>query len=347
MSVANDDMISPCFAKNGFMRNKQDRFTNIPADDIHFHILSYLDTPSLLALNECSIFFNKISSNCSVWSVQCKDLWKDKVHMSEKAVDKFKCSRALKNFCNKKMSIPQKVESWGSCQCSKNAYRNSLLDFKFHQTVTAKELCNFTWSFRFKESAGIEWMQTDPWWSGKKARKFSFLTNGQILRCHAEQGEKKRKATNLETKNGTNHDSFSPHNASMENFAERSLNPFDAKDIRWKFIRAPLDIKNQLDDGGCVRITINGREIPTYVVRRTPNWGFILENCWGVYTSFDMPLKGECSTYEDKHLYVDNSSQWREALLCNLGVNRLPEGEKNKEIFDLIWEKLFEKNKIY
>ena len=39
-----------------------------------------------------------------------------------------------------------------------------------------------------------------------------------------------------------------------------------------------------------MRITVGGRDVPTYVVRRSPtgNWGFIMESCWGLYESFEL-----------------------------------------------------------
>ena len=36
------------------------------------------------------------------------------------------------------------------------------------------------WSFRFKESAGPDWTDWDPWWRGEKARKMVFLRDGTV-----------------------------------------------------------------------------------------------------------------------------------------------------------------------
>lgn len=42
-----------------------------------------------------------------------------------------------------------------------------------------------------------------------------------------------------------------------------------------------------------VRARIQGRRVPLYQVRRHPlNWGFIMESCWVVWTSYLMPAAG-------------------------------------------------------
>lgn len=43
--------------------------------------------------------------------------------------------------------------------------------------------------------------------------------------------------------------------------------------------------------GSYVRLTVAGRDVPTYAIRRSPNqnWGFVMESCWGLYASFPLP----------------------------------------------------------
>ena len=43
----------------------------------------------------------------------------------------------------------------------------------------------------------------------------------------------------------------------------------------------------QRANGSYIRITLDGRDVPTYVVRRSDrgDWGFVIESCWGVYSS--------------------------------------------------------------
>ncbi|OLQ05722.1 hypothetical protein AK812_SmicGene11057 [Symbiodinium microadriaticum] len=44
-------------------------------------------------------------------------------------------------------------------------------------------------------------------------------------------------------------------------------------------------------------------EFPTLVVRRAPlNWGFVLESCWALYTSFPLPKRGENRDLEDESM---------------------------------------------
>ncbi len=42
--------------------------------------------------------------------------------------------------------------------------------------------------------------------------------------------------------------------------------------------------------GGYLRLTVGGREVPTYVIRRLSddNWGFVMESCWSVFANFDV-----------------------------------------------------------
>ncbi|CAN0365081.1 unnamed protein product, partial [Ectocarpus fasciculatus] len=62
--------------------------------------------------------------------------------------------------------------------------------------------------------------------------------------------------------------------------------------------------------------SIGGREVPTYIVsRHRSNWGFLLESCWTVYTSWEMPPREgpDCdqSLLDDK-LTVTMDDQWEE-----------------------------------
>ena len=124
------------------------------------------------------------------------------------------------------------------------------------------------------------------------------------------------------------------------------------------------------------------------VVRRSPNgnWGFIMESCWGLYTSFELGAKTETVSstgrralrrtrtgtrwvnvedeiiegngedtgnernvrrrpnpppnmlIEDNEMNVTGISQWREALLYNIGAVSLPEGNNALNDFDAAWQ---------
>merc|ERR1719203_1301877 len=99
--------------------------------------------------------------------------------------------------------------------------------------------------------------------------------------------------------------------------------------MRWRFVSSPLDMPYR-NIGGYIRITLGNRELPTYIVRRSfsNNWGFVLENCWGIFTSFNVPLKLEIHDTEQDNFNTVENYQWKEALLYNFGANKLPEGEQ-------------------
>ena len=124
-------------------------------------------------------------------------------------------------------------------------------------------------------------------------------------------------------------------------------------------------------------MNVAGRDLPTYVLQRSPNgnWGFILENCWGIFASFELPPKRNpdisledlfavkprdeladddatavqlrerkrkrtCDSFgnsllDDQLLPVTNKCQWREALLYNLGPSSLPEGNSDNAYVEL------------
>lgn len=138
--------------------------------------------------------------------------------------------------------------------------------------------------------------------------------------------------------------------------------------MSWRYLTRPLDMPAK-PMGSYIRFTVGGRDVPTYCVRRSPtnNWGFIMESCWGVYASFELPNRpktrrnrvrlrraqdqsgnwynvevhdDESSDEEEdsprnvRHLLIDDDSfavtsglQWKEAFLYNFGARRLPEGD--------------------
>lgn len=60
--------------------------------------------------------------------------------------------------------------------------------------------------------------------------------------------------------------------------------------ITWRFSTRPMDLPPR-PFGSYIRFSVGGRDVPTYAVRRSPtgNWGFVLESCWGLYASFELP----------------------------------------------------------
>lgn len=60
--------------------------------------------------------------------------------------------------------------------------------------------------------------------------------------------------------------------------------------MTWRFLSRPLDMPAR-PEGTYIRFSVGGRDVPTYCVHRSPtkNWGFIVESCWGLYASFELP----------------------------------------------------------
>jgi hypothetical protein len=62
--------------------------------------------------------------------------------------------------------------------------------------------------------------------------------------------------------------------------------------MSWRFLSRPLDMPAR-PEGSYIRFTVGGRDVPTYCVHRSPtkNWGFVMESCWGIYASFELPKR--------------------------------------------------------
>ncbi|CAM9791665.1 unnamed protein product, partial [Hapterophycus canaliculatus] len=84
--------------------------------------------------------------------------------------------------------------------------------------------------------------------------------------------------------------------------------------INWRFVERTG--RRTGPKGSFLRVSIGGREVPTYIVSRHPsNWGFLLESCWTVYTSWEMPPRdgpGCDRSLLDDELTVTMDDQWEE-----------------------------------
>eukprot|EP00299_Pterocystis_sp_00344_P010890 c4984_g1_i1.p1 GENE.c4984_g1_i1~~c4984_g1_i1.p1 ORF type:complete len:196 (+),score=21.68 c4984_g1_i1:207-794(+) len=168
---------------------------------------------------------------------------------------------------------------------TKEAFKYALLDSK-RTTITPEELCSFDWYFRFKYLAGEHWIANDPFWRGKDAVRAKFETNGVLRRYCTDD----------------------------------SLLPFRDTEITWKFITRVVGTSP--DPGQFIRVSVNGFRVPAYVVSRHTNWGFIMQSCWVVYTSFYMPRPGVCPELDDDTLNQSLLTfQETERVLFNLGLN--------------------------
>jgi len=274
-------------------------------DDVLERSLSFLDAPSLIRVRAVNRKCRNLASANELWEGLCQTLWRDKVHVAPEAV-----------------------------QCTENrmrAYRISLEDANERGYMHRSEFCfdhpgrggdGTVWSFRFKESAGTDWTSVDPWYSGKKARKFVFLTNGTVKQYieenddqensagggdngrqqlphresgAARQGERQQPRMSIDSRSsehiyGSGGEGDESRGSASSPPRYRLINT--PMPMRWRFITRPMDLPAR-PMGGYVRMTVNDRDVPTYSVRRSPtkNWGFLMESCWGVYASFELPLR--------------------------------------------------------
>lgn len=101
-------------------------------------------------------------------------------------------------------------------------------------------------------------------------------------------------------------------------------------------------MKNKLY-GNAVRVFVHGVPVPLYLCSRSPisinvnsdvsrnindycdngNWGYVLQSCWAVFTSFKMPLKGRCCQLEDDYLSVTTDSQVCEIERYNRAIQQI------------------------
>lgn len=239
--------------------------SNMP-DEILCTIGSFLDVQSLTICRQLNRNYMILFSSDKVgWSARCHELWARKIHIDSKAV------ALLKSTCYVSHHA-----------LAMHAYRLSCQDAHFRQHIRLEELCfdvqnqkGTIWNFRFKEAAGPDWTLTDPWYAGQEARQLVFLRDGTVKQVNVMNVANQSGSTAIEL---------------LEPFFDTSH--AGGFEIHWKFIERPLDLPKGVQ-GTYLRLNVAGRDLPTYVVQRSPNgnWGFLLENCWGVFASFELPPK--------------------------------------------------------
>lgn len=224
-------------------------------EDVLCKVLSYLDVVSLLQSRCLSRNFRALASRGSAgWENHCTKLWANKVHIAASA-------REQTDFMT--------------------AYRLSIEDARHRNFISLEELLfdpatrtGTIWSFRFKESAGADWTSWDPWYNDRPCRKMVLLADGSI------------KEYVPDSDGGGTYLESPPFSERMGDLLAPPLA------MSWRFITQPLDMPER-PRGSYIRISVAGRDVPTYCVRRSPtkNWGFIMESCWGVYASFELPKR--------------------------------------------------------
>eukprot|EP00439_Symbiodinium_sp_Y106_P059380 s3326_g8.t1 len=192
---------------------------------------------------------------------------------------------------------------------AREAYRQSLEDSR-RTNITRGELLSIDWSFRFKASAGEGWQAGDPWWQGQEATRVRFKKNGRAA------------------------------------FKRGPLFGSRPPVLRWRFVRFPARTHQALNRttgrGSAdfsefgrrgIRAKVMGREVPTYCVRRNKhNWGWTMESCWVVWSSWPMPRKDspEAELLEDERLPVSFDVQEDQAMAFNNGYRRVEQEEETE-----------------
>ena len=269
-----------CFNPSPLSSNRPDYLSSssLP-DDALCLIVIFLDVASICSLRECNRkLCNHVSKDSMGWTDRCTSLWSRKANV---------CS-AARDLLAKSSKVGKEGPSSSTC-AAMEAFKLSVIDAAKRKEISIEELCfdassdkaGVIWSFRFKESAGPAWTSWDPWSNQQEARKLVFLCDGTMKQVYPRSirgGSMSRNGTLL-----------------FDVFSERTIRVDDTEvpapliEMKWRFVTRPLDLPDR-SEGAYVRISVGGRDVPTYVVHRSPNgnWGFILESCWGVYASFEM-----------------------------------------------------------
>jgi hypothetical protein len=236
-------------------------------EDLILNVASYLDVISLSQLRLASGRSRLLASKDEAgWKQHCEALWSKRDFVFWEARLLYSSRQAMK------------------------AYHLSVYDARHREELRPEELCfdtrtgeGIVWDFRFKETAGVEWTSLDPWWTGGRARKIVFLPDGSV----------KQIAQISETNGFSLHPPF--HDLSrlgLQSGESNSGNHYFLAnaEMTWRFVDQPMDLPKR-PCGAYLRLTVDGRDVPTYVVSRSPNgnWGFVIENCWGVYSSTPLP----------------------------------------------------------
>jgi hypothetical protein len=251
-------------------------FLTLP-DELVCTISCYLDVESLSRTRLVSKrLLNLASRDEAGWRRHCEILWSRKAHVSREAHSLLENGNARKAF-----------------------YFAGRESVSRHE-VAAEELCfdpitgnGIIWSFRFKEAAGSDWWE--PWWSGGDARQMVFLDNGTVLQyvsgCLPNNGSADKSTIRRQFRlvppfHDTRGESSVGTDVMGVVTAQVGIN------VRWRFVSQPMDLPPR-PNGAYIRLTIGGRDVPTYVVHRSPtnNWGFVMESCWSVYASFPLPRR--------------------------------------------------------
>uniref|UniRef100_A0A7S3L1B9 F-box domain-containing protein n=1 Tax=Amphora coffeiformis TaxID=265554 RepID=A0A7S3L1B9_9STRA len=250
-------------------------------EEVLYRITNHLDAPSLLRLRLVNTYYARLAArNEAGWERLCEHTWARKIHV---------CPTAL---ALREDRLSAYRMSFGDATSRNYMHLQELLYDPDTQTGTV-------WYFRFKESAGADWTQLDPWWQGRPARQLVFLPDGTCQQYNPET----KQVGSVQFGNavadddgndgdGQGRNAAAVHNQQNEEGGEAAVQPTVTAPMNWRLLTRPMDLPTR-HLGSYVRITVGGRDVPTYAVRRSPtgNWGFLMESCWGLFASFPLPAR--------------------------------------------------------
>lgn len=211
--------------------------------DVVTKMLTFLDVTHLCRVSRVNCFMKSASSAEQLWEFHWQEDTKDKLHVL-------------------RLDIPTKFALSHARQQSRRTWLSKV------------ELTSLSWDFRFRKSAGNEWLDVDPYANGLEAAHVKFHADGSAQ--------------------------FS------------GIPGLDEKDTMWTWARSGAGKKGP--QGSFLKLTVDGSPLPAYIVTRHSNWGFVLQNCWGVFISFLMPAAGADPSLEDDSLLDLSLSQQSEVL---------------------------------
>ena len=151
-----------------------------------FAILSFLDVKSLVSLHLVNTKMRVLASDDSAgWKNHCAMLWSGKVRVCRNARRLFE--RACAPIDNQEdVSSMNSNSSINDRKGAMEAYKASILEAKNNSELSEEDLCfdlardasGVLWSFRFKESAGLDWTS----W-GKLLSPLHYVFNSPTALC--------------------------------------------------------------------------------------------------------------------------------------------------------------------
>ena len=265
-------------------------------EDVLCKVTSFLDANSLREMRRLNRKFRRSASkNSAGWDYLCRHLWKNKIHVCQQAQEERRHSSNRGSH----------DESSNKDESAMSAYRIPLLDGRNRDHLTREELIfdpdrgrGSVWSFRFKEAAGSDWTAFDPWYKYQPCRKMVFLEDGKVkmyvTRKKTCEGKEQHMTNmgkmgaagrninessgegqleNMETEDSTiwgaslldpRYNQVRPENGVNDAHPQDPAVP-----MTWRFVNQALDLPDR-PVGSYIRFSVRGREVPTYVCRRSP-----------------------------------------------------------------------------